>query len=386
MLSGCGAASTSPPSQQSVPKQDPAQIFNVTSIEPDNGVDPLINFINSANTTIDVVIYQFNDPQIKQALINARRSGKRVRVLFSWQTYKSKNTHTSPTSPTYNWNTPTFNSLRAAGVEVAWSRPEFPYTHQKSVVTDAGTSDGRALIVDYNFQPHYLSGGVSPFDSGQSGTRGFGVTTADRGVVDEMTKVFNADWPPFSVGPDLTNPNLVWSPTVPQFPDQPPGNSGIVLPRLITESSKTLDVYLYLADKGDPQIGQVVDAAKRGVKVRLVANCKALSAQDLERVKEAGAEVLFRPTSPTDPSRFMFIHTKSLVADFGTDRQRGYVGSENIFLTQSLARLREAGAILTQSQALTVIHDTFERDFSNSQRSCPLDSTPPILTDFTSQD
>ncbi len=95
MLSGCGAASTSPPSQQSVPKQDPAQIFNVTSIEPDNGVDPLINFINSANTTIDVVIYQFNDPQIKQALINARRSGKRVRVLFSWQTYKSKNTHTS---------------------------------------------------------------------------------------------------------------------------------------------------------------------------------------------------------------------------------------------------------------------------------------------------
>lgn len=385
-LSGCGTAATSSPPQQAPPRPDPTQTFNIASIEPDNGAEPLIDFINSARSTIDVVIYQFNDPQIKQSLINARRSGKRVRVLFSWQTYKSKNTYTNPASPSYNWNTPTFNSLRESGVEVAWSRPQFPYTHQKSVVLDAGTDTGRALIVDYNFQPHYLSSGVSPFDSGQSGTRGFGVTTSDRGVVDEMTKVFNADWPPFSKGDAYTNPNLVWSPTAPQFRGEPPGNSGVVLPRLITESTKTLDVYMYLSDNNDPQLNQVVDAARRGVKVRFVANCKALSQQDLERVKQAGVAVAFRPKSSSDASKFMFIHTKSLIADFGTDRQRGYVGSENIFLTQSLARLREAGAILTQSQALGLVHETFDRDFANSQPSCPPDSTPPILTDFSSQD
>ncbi len=71
-------------------------VFQIAGVEPDNGRAPLIDFINSANETIDVVIYQFNDDQVQAALLDAAKAGKKVRVLMTWQTYLANNTYTDP--------------------------------------------------------------------------------------------------------------------------------------------------------------------------------------------------------------------------------------------------------------------------------------------------
>lgn len=372
-LAACGDESGAPVSAGPTSSQssDPPGVFTLGGVEPDNGRTPLLNFIGGAQESIDVVIYQFDDAQIRQALIDAHNRGIAVRVLMSWQLYLNKNQYADPSSRNYNRNTPTFNELRSAGIDVAWSRHQFPYTHQKSVVSDAGTDHGRAFIADYNFAPTYFDDGPSPFEKNEGGARGFAVTSSDQGVVNEMTRVFNADWPPFSTGEPYTDPHLVWSPTTPQFAGEPPGTSGVALPELINQASKTLNVYMYLADPNDPQLNQLIAAAQRGVKVRFVANCGALTKNDLKRVKSAGIKVVYQPTSASDANRFLFIHTKTLIADFGTAQQVGYVGSVNIYLKASLARLRELGALPRDANALAPINATFERDYANSKTKCP---------------
>ncbi len=68
---------------------------------------------------------------------------------------------------------------------------------------------------------------------------------------------------------------------------------------MITNAKKTLDVYMYLSDPNDPQLNQVIDAAKRGVAVRFVANCGAMQPADLQRVTDAGIKVMYQPSPPT---------------------------------------------------------------------------------------
>ena len=372
-LAACGQRSSAPVSPQPSSSQptNSAGVFTLGGVEPDDGRAPLLNFIGGAQESIDVVIYQFDDARIRQALIDAHNRGVAVRVLMSWQLYLKKDEYADPSSRNYNRNTPTFNELRSAGIDVAWSRHQFPYTHQKSVVSDAGTDHGRAFIADYNFAPTYFDDGPSPFEKNEGGARGFAVTSSDQGVVNEMTRVFNADWPPFSNGEPYTDPHLVWSPTTPQFAGEPPGTSGVALPELIDQASTTLNVYMYLADPNDPQLNQLIAAAQRGVKVRFVANCGALTKSDLKRVQTAGIKVVYQPASASDANRFLFIHTKTLIADFGTAQQVGYVGSVNIYLKASLARLRELGALARDTNVLAPINATFERDYANSRTKCP---------------
>lgn len=303
-LAACGQGSSAPDSPQPSSSQptNSAGVFTLGGVEPDDGRAPLLNFIGGAQESIDVVIYQFDDARIRQALIDAHNRGVAVRVLMSWQLYLKKDEYADPSSRNYNRNTPTFNELRSAGIDVAWSRHQFPYTHQKSVVSDAGTDHGRAFIADYNFAPTYFDDGPSPFEINEGGARGFAVTSSDQGVVNEMTRVFNADWPPFSNGEPYTDPHLVWSPTTPQFAGEPPGTSGVALPELIDQASTTLNVYMYLADPNDPQLNQLIAAAQRGVKVRFVANCGALTKSDLKRVQTAGIKVVYQPASPAMPT------------------------------------------------------------------------------------
>jgi len=337
--------------------------------EPDVGYTPLLETINGATQSVDMVIYQLGDPKVQGALKDAQARGVDVRVLMTWQTFPDSSSY-DPKSKKYNRNTDAFNDLEAAGIDVAWSRQEFPYTHQKSVVADAGTDSGVALITDYNYQPGYF-GVIDPKYPNEGGTRGFNIKMSDPAIVAEMTRVFDADFPPFSVGSPYSVPDLVWSPTTPQFEGEAPGNSGTVLPALIESAQQTLDVYMLMSDPNNPQLAQLIQAARRGVNVRVLTNCGRFVADtDVQNLRDAGAEIQFDPTSPLGADKSLFIHTKSLIADYNTNAAVSYVGSENIFLEQSLAQLREAGIILRDSDTIKPINQTFATDWATSSPEC----------------
>ena len=84
-------------------------MFTLGGVEPDDGRAPLLNFIGGAQESIDVVIYQFDDARIRQALIDAHNRGVAVRVLMSWQLYLKKDEYADPSSRNYNRNTRGFD-------------------------------------------------------------------------------------------------------------------------------------------------------------------------------------------------------------------------------------------------------------------------------------
>ena len=89
LLSGCDSTSPSAPSQPpSNGGSGPIQVFFTAPQYPDNkanhhgGVDEhLADFINTATSSVDMAIYQFDLPDATQALLNAAQRGVKVRVI-----------------------------------------------------------------------------------------------------------------------------------------------------------------------------------------------------------------------------------------------------------------------------------------------------------------
>ena len=63
----------------------------------------------------------------------------------------------------------------------------------------------------------------------------------------------------------------------------------------------------------------------------------------------------------------LYVHTKSIVADGGTDRAVAYVGSINPFVDQSLQTERELGVFVTEAGSVAQIRAVFDRDFTSAR-------------------
>lgn len=367
VLAACSGAPAT-----TLPTPPPLQVertgmITLESIQPEDGISAVTDFIDAARESVDIAVYQM-DPSYSpliESLTRAKDRGVRVRILLSGTIYPPGSTNDNPRD---------VEILREQGFEAALSRPDFSFSHWKVLVIDAGTQAAQALICDFNLEAGYF--GLDPQYPDEGDTRGMAVLDTDPADVDMIARTFDADWPPYKPWPANDRPNLVWSPSdstcdssscASAYPLEPVGNSRDVMLSLIGNSRESLDIYAQALAEPSQLLAPLLDAAQRGVKVRIIGNEGGINSDALTKLKDAGVEVVISPTDPGGDGRVMYIHTKTIVADAGQPDAIAYVGSINPFLDESIDTERELGVLLTDPTSIERILLTFDRDFGSGQ-------------------
>ncbi|HEX5416729.1 MAG TPA: phospholipase D-like domain-containing protein [Chloroflexota bacterium] len=318
ILSGnvaCGPVATTNVTASSAPSGvSRVQLF----VEPDAGVGPVLEFIDQSRQTLDVAMYLLSDRDVNRALEEAKRRGVRVRVMLEEHPYGS--------GP---GNASIAQSLRNAGVATAWAPANFQLSHDKYAIADRTT----ALVGTANWT-----------HAAFTANREYLVVDTNPEDVQALENLFQADWQ--RQQGDLTDPHLVVSPV----------NSRSDLVALIDSARGGVDLEAEeLQDAGIEDA--LIRAARRGVTVRVVtvagpANDANADGRQHLAAGGVGVRTLQSP----------YIHAKDLVAD----RREAFVGSENIS-TASLDRNREVGLLVDDAGAITILEDTFSRDWQSAR-------------------
>ncbi len=305
------------PTVQAQTANPPLTLFEA----PRDGPAPVVDAIRNAKTRIDVQVYILTDPTIVSALIDARRSGRQVRVILNRNAFGGE-------SP----NAGTFEKLAAGGVAVRWADSRFTYTHSKMIVVDAGTETQRVLIMNHNLAPSYL-GEPDPLGASLN----FGVVDVTTGDVATAQAVFDADWEqrPFTLPPDT---RLVIS----------PDNSRVALVSEIARANRS--IHFFAQEFTDTQVvGAMVDAARRGLDVKgILADNISGNTASVRALQMAGGEARYL----TEP----YQHAKAMIVDGSSV----YIGSIN-FTKTSLDRNRELGILTHQPDIPSQMEDEFGR-------------------------
>jgi cardiolipin synthase len=226
-------------------------------------------------------------------------------------------------------------AAKALGAAVRGSSPAFSITHEKAMVVDHQV----AFITAINLTREVAT------------TRDFGVITRAPGVVDDVERLFAADWDNAQTGgnatPVMHEPSLVVSPT----------GSRDKLVALIGAAKR--DLIATVENLGDPAIADaLIAAAHRGVEVRVIVplcdkgNDPLYDLAPARRFAEKKIPIGMMPAQP-------YMHSKMIQIDGAMT----YVGSEN-FSINSLTKARELGVIVANSAAAATIAQAFEADWA----------------------
>ncbi len=295
-------------------------------VEPDAGYRVITDALNGATKSIQLEMYLLTERHVIQGLEEAAHRGVDVRVMLEGHPYGS-----GSISPTQ-----TLDRLNAAGVKAKTTNPSFALTHEKGMVIDGQT----AYIMTSNFTISALGGSKSTTN------REYGIIDTNAQDVQAVSDIFNADWNRST--PQLNDPNLVVSPV----------NSRNDFTSIISGAHKTL--LIEAEEMQDNEIEQaIVAAAKRGVQVQVIVPASSGSSGDsnsqgIQTIQQGGAQV--------KEDSHLYMHAKIIVAD----GQKAFVGSENIS-TASLERNRELGIIVSDQNVLTILQQTFQQDWGDSQ-------------------
>ena len=286
-------------------------------IEPDQGMTPIYDLLNSAKKTIDMTMYELVDTQCQQILAAQAAKGVVVRVILDQALEKTS-------------NTPVYTFLNANGVKAVWANPVFQASHQKTITVDGTTT----AIMSLNLTSRYYST-----------SRDFAVIESNPNDIAAIEATFNADFVSGAITPS-TGDDLIWSPT----------NSLTALLGMISSAKSSLKVEN--EEMGDAQIVTALeDAAKRGVAVEVAMTNGGTYAAEFNALKAAGVKVnTYTTTAP------LYIHAKMILVDYGGSGQVAFVGSQN-FSNPSLTENRELGLTVTDPAILGSLNTTFGSDF-----------------------
>ncbi len=296
-----------------------ATVTRTLVVEPDQGLTPIYNLIQSATRSIDMTMYELVDTQAQSLLCQAAANGVAVRVILDQNLE-------------YNNNLSAYNQLNSCGATAVWAWTKYDATHEKAIVIDGTT----AAIMSLNLTSRYYSD-----------TRDFAVIENDAADVAAIESTFNADFASQTITPPVGD-DLVWSPT----------NAKTQLLNVINNAQSTLQV-----ENEEMSYGTIVtaleNAAKRGVNVTVcMTNDNNDYATEFNALKKAGVHITtYAYTAP------LYIHAKAIVADYGTTRATAFVGSEN-FSSNSINYNRELGLVTSDTNVLTGLHTTLAGDYA----------------------
>jgi hypothetical protein len=311
---------------------------------PGAGFGGFYSQIASAQRTIDMEMYELEDPTAERDLVAAAARGVRVRVLLD-NAFSGAEANRSAAS-----------YLAANGVKVKWAPTGYIY-HIKTTTFDAQTSD----ISTANLVSKYYRA-----------TRDAEIVDSDPSQVRAIEQTFSNDWTAGAAGiprvQTVQSPGLIWSPNTDS------GTAETALVRQITSARNT--VAFESEELSDPAIYQALATdARRGVRCRVVMTRSAEWDSAFEVIAKAGCLVHLFP----DSSTALYIHEKLILDDQATARASMLIGSQNASTT-SLTRNRELGILLNRADgggdAIATASATFDSDFAHASGWSPPTAKP----------
>ena len=144
-------------------KEHPAKLL----VQPEDGVTAIIQGLDGAKQSIDILIFRFDHREVEQGLLRAVGRGVRVRALIAY-TNRGGEKHLRALEM----------RLLAAGITVARSADDLARYHAKLIIID----ERQLFVLAFNFT--YLD---------IEHSRSFEVILDDRKLVREAMKLFEAD-------------------------------------------------------------------------------------------------------------------------------------------------------------------------------------------------
>ncbi len=322
--------------------------------EPDDGTTFLVNQINSAQSTIAITIYEFdNSTPLYGAILAAAQRGVKVDITYNYSSFAS-------TSGKQQTVTSFMQSLtqQSSNIQTHPASNVYEVTHQKGIVIDGKA----AFICSFNFLANYFSG-----------TRDFGIFTTIPAEVNEVAKVAAADFIDNNYnqngtafpGNQLTTPELAWS-------NYNQGNSRTKLSALIQSAKSSIFIYQELVED-QAMINVICNAIKANPKldVRIIApqlsgsNGTDGNLAGLNQIKQAGGRYI---EVPSQAANKLYVHAKMILVDYNNPIRvpataAAYIGSIN-FSTTSLDKNRETGIVIKEQPIMASIYKTFMSDWN----------------------
>lgn len=274
-------------------------------VQPDDGQAPLVDAINKAKTSVDIVIFRFDLKAVEKAIEAAVERGVAVRALIA---------HTSSGGGKRLRQLEL--RLLEAGVTVTRTGDDLVRYH------------GKLLIVDRE-DVHVLGFNLTGLDLK---SRSFGVVSRDRRVVSEALKLFEAD-----------ALRQEFEPTVDQLVVSPE-NAREQLATFIKRTKKQLLVYD--PKISDPQMIRLLSQrVKAGNDVRVIGKI-AKHGGNLRGQKCPGKR----------------LHVRAMIRDGDT----AFVGSQSLRALELDGR-REVGVITKDPKIVKRLLDVFQADWAKTE-------------------
>ncbi|ORA34949.1 phospholipase D-like domain-containing protein [Mycobacterium aquaticum] len=303
-------------------------------VQPDDGVQPVLEFISSAQSSLLIKQFTFTEPSLVAAVIDRHRAGVAVRVMLNPQRSGGDRA-----------NDETFEQLSAAGVNVQWSNPTFYVTHEKSIVVD----EQAALVATFNLCEKYFTL-----------TRDYGVVTTDPVQVAQIIEVFNADWS-----------HAEWEPTVYRGLLWSNSNSRYHMAKFIDTAEQRLRIQ-HPKYVDAVILDHIAAAVGRGVNVHVLCGGRhGISDWDILDTF-ASLRTLRRFGVKVRKQKNLRVHAKLVIVD---DRQ-ALVGSMNIDRSAFDLR-RELGITVEDPAVVGQLSQVFDADWETSHHYEPPDPLDP---------
>jgi cardiolipin synthase len=255
---------------------------------PDDTAQPIIEAIDGAKKSLCVKMFLFSDPILLDVVMKARKRGIDVRVMLNPARRSGESE-----------NKDSAKKLKAAGVNVLDTNPEFDVTHEKSMIVDGE----KAFVQSLNWDTKNLTE-----------TRDFAIVTTHAPEVDEIIKCFEADWArkPFRVAESSL---LIWCTS----------NGRDRIAHFIDEAKHKL--FVQNERYQDPLIiERLVRAKERGVKVHVLA--RPAHTLKVKKLVEgvSGLCIMDDVGIKIHKLKHLKLHGKMLLAD----HSRAVIGSINL--------------------------------------------------------
>jgi phosphatidylserine/phosphatidylglycerophosphate/cardiolipin synthase-like enzyme len=303
-------------------------------VQPDDGLDPVREFISSAQASLLIKQFTFTCGELIEAVIDRRTAGVEVRVMLN-----------AARSGGDRANDETFERLSGAGIDVQWTNPKFYVTHEKSIVVDGAA----ALVATFNLCEKYFTR-----------TRDYGVITHDSRNVAQIVEVFDADWNHVDWVPS-DHHGLSWSNS----------NSRLDMAHFIDSATQRLDIQ-HPKYVDAVILDRIVEAAHRGVKVHVLCGGRhGISDWDVLDTF-ASLRTLRRFGVKVHKQKNLRVHAKLLIAD----EERAFVGSMNIDRSAFDLR-RELGITIADPAVVSRLKTVFDDDWETSHHYEPPDPLDP---------
>jgi phosphatidylserine/phosphatidylglycerophosphate/cardiolipin synthase-like enzyme len=271
-------------------------------VQPDDGIKQLVAGIENAKDCIDIFIFRCDRSEIERALADAVGRGVHVHALI---TYTNRGGEKSLRKLEMR--------LLGSGVTVARTANDLARYH------------GKMMIVDHS-ELYVLAFNLTRMDTDHS--RSFGVITADRKLVKEATKLFEAD-----------SKRKPYTPGDARFLVSPE-NARDQLASFIKGAKKEL--LIYDPHISDPAMIRLLDErSKAGVDIRIMGRLDAK---------------ISKLTARRQPQ--MRLHTRTIVRD----RSQAFVGSQSLRALELDAR-REVGVVFSEPEPVARLTSVFEADW-----------------------